>query len=124
MFDGHNLFDRTTSTYGNEWRVDETMQGPREPAIVVGIDAPQNRYDRYAMYTVSDWGVPRASSGRLLKRIRGYGDETAAFHRTSEAVRRSHLPGCERSGAGRRGRLVDGRVHVLVVGTRYQDRAF
>ena len=77
MFDGHNLFDRTTSTYDKEWRIDEYMQtlgsGGCEPAIVVGIDAPQNRYERFAMYTISDWEYRKRPDSRLLQRIRGFG---------------------------------------------------
>ena len=126
MFDGHNLFDRhdLDLRQGNGAST-RRCRGLGEPAIVVGIDAPQNRYDRYAPCTPSVTGStaraferPPAQSGSAATATR-----LRRSHRTSEAVRRSHLPGCERSGAGRRGRLVDGRVHVfLVVGTRYQDR--
>ncbi len=123
MFDGHNLFDRTTSTYGKEWRVDETMQGLGEPAIVVGIDAPQNRYERYAMYTVSDWEYRARSSGRLLKRIRGYGDETAAFliEQVKPYVEATYRAASDREQVGVAGSSMGGYMS-LVVGTRYQDR--
>lgn len=84
MFDGHNLFDRTTSTYDKEWRVDETMQsmhaeGRYSPAIVVGIDAPPGRYDRFAMYSAGSWDYRTSPRGRRLKRIEGYAEQTAAF---------------------------------------------
>lgn len=84
MFDAHNLFDRTTSTYNKEWRIDEFMeglaaQGDHEPAIVVGIDAPQNRYDRFAMYSIGQWDYRRRPDARRLKHIQGFGNETAAF---------------------------------------------
>ncbi len=41
--DGQNCFDRATSAYGSEWRVDETLtrligDGSVPPLIVVGID--------------------------------------------------------------------------------------
>lgn len=84
MFDGHNLFDRTTSTYDKEWRVDETMEWiardtDHAPAIVVGIDAPQSRYERYAMYSVGEWDFRISPNGRRRKRIEGFGDSTARF---------------------------------------------
>lgn len=84
MFDGHNLFDRTTSTYNKEWRIDETMEWigrdtPYDPAVVVGIDAPPGRYDRYAMYSVGEWDFRIAPQARRRARIQGYGDATAAF---------------------------------------------
>lgn len=84
MFDGHNLFDRTTSTYDKEWRVDETMQWVASdteytPAVVAAIDAPQSRYERFAMYSLGEWDFRLTSTGRRLKRIEGYGDQTAAF---------------------------------------------
>lgn len=83
MFDAHNLFDRTTATYHKEWRIDETMeqfsaQGV-EPAIVAAIDAPQTRFDRFAMYSVGQWDYRKAADGRRLRRIEGYGEHTAAF---------------------------------------------
>lgn len=84
MFDGHNLFDRTTSTYDKEWRIDETMEafsaeGRYQPAIVVGIDAPQTRFERYAMYSVGQWDYRKTPEGRRVKVIEGFGDETAEF---------------------------------------------
>jgi predicted alpha/beta superfamily hydrolase len=84
MFDGHNLFDRTTSTYDKEWRVDETMEWVARateytPAIVVGIDAPQSRYERYEMYSLGSWDFRHAPDSRRLKRIEAYGEQTAEF---------------------------------------------
>jgi predicted alpha/beta superfamily hydrolase len=48
MFDGQNLFDNRTATFGTEWKVDETVtdlvgKGRIEPVIVVGIDSPGDR---------------------------------------------------------------------------------
>jgi len=84
MFDGHNLFDRTTSTYNKEWRVDETMEWiaaetTHSPAIVVGIDAPQTRHERFAMYSLGQWDLRNSSRGRRQGRIVGYGERTAQF---------------------------------------------
>jgi enterochelin esterase-like enzyme len=84
MFDGHNLFDRCTSTYGKEWRVDETMQriaaeGRWSPAVVVGIDAPGDQALRCAMYSLGEWEFRRRPDSRALARIEGYGEQTSAF---------------------------------------------
>lgn len=84
MFDGHNLFDRCTSTYGKEWRVDETMQrlhreGRWSPAIVAGIDAPADQTLRCAMYSLGEWDYRRRPDRRVQAHIDGYGEQTAAF---------------------------------------------
>jgi predicted alpha/beta superfamily hydrolase len=60
MFDGQNLFDRTTTAYGMEWGIDETIEGlvdaGRFPGmVVVGIDSPVGPFQRYAEYTAWDW---------------------------------------------------------------------
>lgn len=118
MFDGHNLFDRTTSSYNKEWRVDETMErlSTHSPAIVVGIDAPQNRYERFAMYSVGDWEYRTRPEGRLLKRIRGYGDETAAFlmHQVKPWVERTYRVCRHRDQVGVAGSSMGGYMSLLV----------
>ena len=53
MHDGQNLFDARTAAYGEEWRIDETIDslvasGKMLEVIVVGID---NTADRIAEYT-------------------------------------------------------------------------
>ena len=90
---------------------------------MVGIDAPQNRYERYAMYTVSDWEYRARSSGRLLKRIRGYGDETAAFliEQVKPYVEATYRAARDRDQVGVAGSSMGGYMS-LVVGTRYPDR--
>ncbi len=125
MFDAHNLFDRTTSTYNKEWRVDETMEqlsgGPYSPAIVVGLDAPQDRYERYAMYTVTDWEYRKRPDGRLLKRIRGYGRETAAFlmEQVRPWVESTYRAASDRERVGIAGSSMGGYMS-LFVGAEYQ----
>lgn len=127
MFDAQNLFDRTTSTYNKEWRVDETMEGlsggPYLPAIVVGIEAPQSRYDRYAMYSVGEWEYRASPGGRLLKRIRGYGDETAGFlmDEVKPYVERTYRAAQHRDQVGVAGSSMGGYMS-LFVGSRYADR--
>lgn len=111
MLDAHNLFDRCTSTYNKEWRVDETMerlhrQGQWPPAVVAAIDAPQNKYDRMAMFSMGQWDYRRAPGSRRLRRIDGYAEQTAAF--LMEVVK----PHIERTY-----RVSRDREHVAVAGS-------
>lgn len=84
MFDGHNLFDRRTSSYGKEWHIDEHMESlfshdPAATAVVVGIDPDPRTYARYAEYSIGEWihpGTPDEPEGR---RIVGSGGATAEF---------------------------------------------
>jgi enterochelin esterase-like enzyme len=83
MFDGHNLFDVRTATFNQEWRIDETMESLSErglePAVVVGIDAPENKFERYRMYSVGEWAYRKHPDGRVVRRIVGDGAATAQF---------------------------------------------
>jgi predicted alpha/beta superfamily hydrolase len=71
MFDGQNLFDRTTTGFGMEWGIDETIEalvaeGALEGVVVVGIDSPADPWRRYAEYTAWDWmldGRPIVAEG-------------------------------------------------------------
>jgi enterochelin esterase-like enzyme len=73
MFDGQNLFDRTTTAFGMEWGIDETIQGLVDAArfpgvVVVGIDSPVGPFQRYAEYTAWDWmlgGEPVVAEGAV-----------------------------------------------------------
>jgi predicted alpha/beta superfamily hydrolase len=57
MQDGQNLFDRATTAFGKEWKVDETMDslissGKRE-YIIVGIESGEKRLQEYLPYQSS-----------------------------------------------------------------------
>lgn len=59
MHDGQNLFDPNTSSFGVDWRVDETADsliraGEMEPIIIVGIN---NTEDRMQEYTPGEKGT-------------------------------------------------------------------
>jgi len=43
MHDGHNLFDRSTSSYNQIWQVEDAFHYDIADVIVVGIDAPQDQ---------------------------------------------------------------------------------
>jgi predicted alpha/beta superfamily hydrolase len=52
MHDGQNLFDRNTSSFGNEWKTDETAdslirKGSIPPMIIVGINNTSDRMEEY-----------------------------------------------------------------------------
>lgn len=63
MHDGQNVFDGKTSThYGIEWRVDETLEqligdGTIPPLIVVAVDSTETRHDEYLPERVTLNGV-------------------------------------------------------------------
>lgn len=125
MFDGHNLFDRTTATYHKEWQVDESMewiaeQGEYEPAVIAAIDAPQVRYERFAMYSVGEWDYRKTPTGRRLRRISGYGDETAAFlmEQVKPYVERTYRVSTQRERVGVAGSSMGGYM-ALYVAARY-----
>jgi predicted alpha/beta superfamily hydrolase len=55
MYDGQNLFDRVTSAFGDEWRVDEALgalvhEGRLGGIIVVGLDNSASRGCEYAVF--------------------------------------------------------------------------
>ncbi len=84
MFDGNNLFDRATSTYGQEWRIGETMHSLYEldtamPAVVVGIDPSTDPVRRYAEYSISEWIYPDPADASGGVPIIGTGAATADF---------------------------------------------
>jgi len=63
MHDGHNLFDKNTSAFGNEWYADEILDllfssGEHSGVIVVGIDSAPTAQQRYQEYTGWDWTHP------------------------------------------------------------------
>ncbi|RNA01519.1 T9SS C-terminal target domain-containing [Brachionus plicatilis] len=55
MHDGQNLFDNATSSYGDEWNVDETVERNyffgKQTAIVVGLQTKDQRTDELTPYT-------------------------------------------------------------------------
>lgn len=78
MFDGQNLFDKTTTAYGTEWQVDETLEamfaaGQTEGVIVVGLDNEGTGKGRYEEYTNWDWTHPTVGA------ITARGDEHARW---------------------------------------------
>lgn len=78
MFDGQNLYDERTAGFGQEWKVDETLQqqfaaGESDGVIVVGIDNAGDAVKRYEEYTAWDWTHP------TLGAISARGDEVASW---------------------------------------------
>lgn len=126
MFDGHNLFDVRTSTYNQEWQIDETMerlaQQELEPAIVVGIDAPFDKFRRYAMYTVGDWAYRLRPDRRVVRHIHGEGEATAAFllEDVRAATERRYRVRTDRAGIGVGGSSMGGYMSLFCA-ARYPD---
>ncbi len=67
MFDGHNLFEDSSATYGKSWGLETFLNGYDKPFIMVGIECSHKgteRLNEYCPYNLSVWG----------KEIRGRGD--------------------------------------------------
>lgn len=126
MFDAHNLFDRTTATYHKEWRIDETMERlyaeGKEPAIVAAIDAPQTRFERFAMYSVGQWDYRKAPDTRRLRRIEGYGEQAAAFlmGEVKRYIEATYRASSDRERVGVAGSSMGGYMS-LYVASQYPD---
>ena len=79
-WDGQNLFDQKTATYGKEWQLDETLTALHEEYVVIGFDSSQGEYNddsdnlrRYREYSGLDWTHPTA--GKIV----ASGSETVDF---------------------------------------------
>jgi alpha-glucosidase len=120
MFDGQNLFDRTTTAYGMEWGVDEVVEelvatGRMPGIVVVGVDSPPSPQRRYAEYTAWDWmfeGLPVHADGAatadfLVDQVIPYVQST---YRVARDRRRVGLSGSSMGG-----------YMTLYVGARHPD---
>lgn len=120
MFDGQNLFDRTTTQFGMEWGIDETQEelvaaGRMPGVIVVGIDSPAGPWQRYAEYTAWDWSL----DGRTVV---ARGDATAEFlvDQVWPYVRRTYPVTDDRAQVGLAGSSMGGYM-TLYAGMRHTD---
>jgi enterochelin esterase-like enzyme len=121
MFDGQNLFDRTTTAFGMEWGIDETIEalvasGRFPGAVVVGVDSPADGMRRYAEYTAWDWmleGTP----------IPAEGSTTADFliEEVIPHVERTYRVAQDRARVGLAGSSMGGYM-TLYVGVRHGER--
>ena len=118
MFDGQNLFDRSTTAFGMEWGIDETLErlvgeGATHGVVVVGIDSPLDPAQRYAEYTAWDWmreGTP----------VRADGAATADFlvDQVIPYVQRTYRVARDRSRVGLAGSSMGGYM-TLFTGVRH-----
>lgn len=122
MFDGNNLFDRTTTAYGGEWCIDETLedlhsQGRTNGIVVVGVDGPDTPTGRYAHYSAWDWigpgGEPITATGAvtadfLVSQVMPYVERT---YRISRDRRLTGIGGSSMGG-----------YMTLYTGARHTDR--
>lgn len=87
MFDGQNLFDPATATFGKAWLVGRTIDSlvsaaPDLGAVVVGIDSPYDGQLRALEMTIGEWDFPVVDYPEYVGRdphIVGEGDLTARF---------------------------------------------
>jgi len=83
MHDGQNLFDASTSAFGTEWRVDETLNaqipaGQTEEVIVVGVYNTSNRIWEYTPCCDGTYGGGGANTYErfLIDTVKPYVDQT------------------------------------------------
>lgn len=123
MFDGHNLFDRASTTFGTEWRIDETVAGLTATGalpglVVVGIDAPEDAVLRYVEYTAWDWELRGEPGARIV----AGGAVTADFlvGTVIPYVQSTYRVARERDRVGLAGSSMGGYM-TLYAGTRHSD---
>ena len=72
-WDGQNLFDQQTASYGKEWQLDETLTELGGEYVVIGCDCPSQQIDRYREYSAFDWDHP------TVGHIEAWGPKTVDF---------------------------------------------
>ena len=72
-FDGQNLFDQKTASFGKEWQLDETLTQLGAEYVVIGFDSPTRIIDRYREYSAFEWFHPTTGY------IEAWGFETIDF---------------------------------------------
>ncbi|MBE6121977.1 MAG: alpha/beta hydrolase [Erysipelotrichaceae bacterium] len=70
MFDGHNLFDNATATYGKSWGIREYLEQNDIPLVVIGQDCNHTGYSRLGEYCPlpvrdSEWFPDIPTSGEI-----------------------------------------------------------
>lgn len=70
MFDGHNLFDDETATYGKSWGIRDYLDRTHLPLAVIGVDCNHTgnlRLSEYCPYEVPEnsWIAPLEPQGRF-----------------------------------------------------------
>ncbi|MCR5228943.1 MAG: prolyl oligopeptidase family serine peptidase [Solobacterium sp.] len=101
MFDGHNLFDDKTATYGKSWGIREYLDENHIPLVVVGADCNHtgnSRLNEYCPYPVE----PKPWFGKIDSK----GEITARW------FVRKLKPACEK-----RYRIYSDRKHVGIAGS-------
>ncbi len=67
MYDGHNLFEDRTATYGKSWGLEEFLNSYDKPLIMVGIECSRtDRLNEYCPYEISFWGKELKGKGKIF----------------------------------------------------------
>lgn len=118
MFDGQNLFDRATASYGMEWGLDETVEamvgaGELPGLVIAGLDSPRDAMARYAEYTGWDWTLGEQP-------VRGVGASVADFvvAEVLPYLRRTYRITRDRARVGLAGSSMGGAM-TLLTGLRH-----
>ncbi len=64
MYDGHNLFEDRTATYGKSWGLEEFLNSYDKPMIVVGVECSKtDRLSEYCPYSLNAFGQELTGKG-------------------------------------------------------------
>jgi predicted alpha/beta superfamily hydrolase len=133
MHDGQNLFDASTSAFGTEWRVDETINGAvpggqMDEVIVVGVDNTWNRIWEYTPCCDPSYGGGGADVYErfLLDTVKPYIDQ--AFRtlpgRANTAIMGSSLGGLVSCYIARRNPAVFSKTGCMSSSFWWNNEAF
>jgi predicted alpha/beta superfamily hydrolase len=133
MHDGQNLFDASTSAFGVEWRVDETINarvraGLMDEVIVVGVDNTANRIWEYTPCCDDTYGGGGANVYErfLIDTVKPYVDQTYRTlpAKASTAIMGSSLGGLVSCYIARRNPAVFSKAGCMSSSFWWDDEAF
>jgi predicted alpha/beta superfamily hydrolase len=96
MQDGQNLFDEGTA-FGEEWGIDETLNGLSAECIVVGIDNAETRMTEYNFKDHEEYGAGEGEKyiRFIVETLKPYIDEN---FKTNPAREHTHIAGSSMGG--------------------------
>ncbi len=133
MHDGQNLFDASTSAFGTEWRVDETINtqvrnGQMDEVIVIGVYNTANRIWEYTPCCDDDYGGGGANAYErfLIDTVKPYVDQTYRTlpGKASTAIMGSSLGGLVSCYVARRNPAVFSKAGCMSSSFWWDDEAF
>lgn len=116
MFDGHNLFDDSTATYGKSWGMKKYLDKNRDDLIIVGVDC--NHYGNKRL----DEYCPFIGYDRYVKHIKDDGKITARWfvETLKPAIEKRFRVHSSREHVGIAGSSMGGLMSIYMI-SQYND---